>query len=57
MRNCLELYTDPKIFRKYTHMTQEIFDMLLQMVKPSIDKKDTVMHKSIPAGLCIIKMH
>ena len=51
-----ELYTDAKNFRKYTRITPQIFDMLLQLVKPSIEKKDTVMRKSIPTGLCIIKM-
>lgn len=45
-----ELYNDASNFKKHIRMTPEIFDVLLELVRPSIEKKDTHMRKSIPAG-------
>jgi len=41
---------DAAAFRNFLRMDQTCFDELLDMVKPQLQKQDTNMRKSIPAG-------
>ena len=41
---------DAAAFKKFLWMHQTCFDKLLEMVKPQLQKQDTNMRKSIPAG-------
>ena len=45
-----ELRQDAKKFKQHTRLTPELFDILLELVEPAIQKHDTQMRKSIPAG-------
>ena len=41
---------DAAAFKNFLRMDQTCFDELLEMVKPQLQKQDTNMRKSIPAG-------
>lgn len=41
---------DPKCYRNFMRVTRDGFDELLHMVRPSIEKQDTVMRNAISAG-------
>ncbi|XP_069824530.1 uncharacterized protein [Dendropsophus ebraccatus] len=41
--------THPEDYRNYLRMSEDSFVKLLNMVKPMIEKKDTLMRKAIPA--------
>ena len=41
---------DAAAFKNFLRMDQTCFDELLEMVKPHLQKQDTNMRKSIPAG-------
>ena len=45
-----ELRDNTKQFKQHTRITPYIFDVLLEMIRPAIEKQDTNMRKSIPAG-------
>lgn len=40
----------PKLFRNFVRMSANDFDFLLDLVRPLIEKKNTRMRQSIPAG-------
>ena len=41
---------DAAAFKNFLRMNQTCFNELLEMVKPQLEKQDTNMRKSIPAG-------
>lgn len=45
-----ELETDADLYRNFFRMTKEDFDFILNLIQPSIQKQDTSMRESIPAG-------
>ena len=45
-----DLRMNPKIFRKYLHLPIELFDLIVEKVKPSIERMDTAMRSAIPVG-------
>ena len=46
----LELYSESEIFKQYLRIPQSTFQLLLERVRPIIEKQDTHLRAAIPAG-------
>ena len=42
--------TEPEDYKNFLRMDEAAFDNLLELIKPKIEKQDTVMRKAIPAS-------
>ncbi|CAI6371180.1 unnamed protein product [Macrosiphum euphorbiae] len=42
--------TEPEDYKNFLRMDQEGFETLLELVRPKIEKQDTIMRKAIPAS-------